>query len=186
MKKILAFIAVAAVALTACEDDDESTWDNYREWRESNEAWIIEQSQLTDANGQKLYSAVTPSWNSAGTVLMRYCNDRSETVGNLSPMFTSTIDVHYTLTLMNDSVVDSSKDAMAGGKLGVFRTRMDGVIQGWAATVPLMRCGDSIEIIVPYQMGYNASNMGSIPPYSALKFGIRLIDIPFYETSPNR
>lgn len=185
MKQIFAFIALAAVAVTACKNDDESTWDTYAEWRESNEAWLVEQSQLTNPDGSKLYNAVSPSWNPAGTVLMRFCNDRSETEGNLSPIFTSTIDVRYTLTLCTGDTVDSSVGKTAGGLADVFRTRLDGVIQGWAATVPLMRCGDSIEILVPYQMGYNASSMGKIKPYSALKFGIRLVDIPFYETTPN-
>ena len=184
MKNLLALIALAFVAVCACKNDDETTWDEYTDWRESNEAWLIEQQARTDADGNPYFSTIVPSWNPASYVLMHYCNDREETVGNLSPIFTSTVDVRYVLTNCDGDTLDSSLNSTVNGQTGIFRTRLDGVIQGWSAAIPQMRCGDSAEILIPYEMGYGGTNMGTIKPYSALRFNVRLVDIPYYETTP--
>ncbi|MDE6074493.1 MAG: FKBP-type peptidyl-prolyl cis-trans isomerase, partial [Muribaculaceae bacterium] len=47
-----------------------------------------------------------------------------------------------------------------------------------------MHVGDSVEVIIPYQAGYGASSSGSILPYSTLRFGIKLVNIPYYEVRP--
>jgi FKBP-type peptidyl-prolyl cis-trans isomerase len=47
-----------------------------------------------------------------------------------------------------------------------------------------MRCGDSVEVIIPYGLAYGSTGSTSIYPYSNLKFNIRLVDIPLYELKP--
>ena len=41
--------------------------------------------------------------------------------------------------------------------------------------------GDSCEVIIPAYAGYGEQDRTNIPPYSALIFGIKLVDIPAYE-----
>ena len=47
-----------------------------------------------------------------------------------------------------------------------------------------MNVGDSVEIIIPYNMGYGGSQTGIIKPYSTLIFNLKLVDIPYYEVRP--
>ena len=57
-------------------------------------------------------------------------------------------------------------------------------MSGWAIGIPQMHCGDTVELIVPYGVGYGAQNTGTIKPYSNLRFNIRLVDIPYLEAPP--
>lgn len=184
MKKISA-LAVGLLALcAACSDDDKSTWENYADWREANNAWLAQQQARTDADGQPYYRTVVPKWNPGNFILLRYCNDRSETEGNLTPMYTSTVDVRYKLHLYDGTPVDSSTNLTANGP-GVYRAQLNSLVPGWAVALSEMRCGDSVEVVIPYALGYGASDYSAIKPYSALRFNIRLVDIYKYETSPN-
>mgnify|MGYP001027362708 FL=1 len=181
MKKLLAIIA-AGIALTcSCVDDDKTTWDEYAQWRDLNTAWLSEMQQLKNPDGTPYYTTVVPEWNPGGFVLMHFFNDRSETEGNLSPLYNSTVDVRYQLHLCDGTGADSSDNVTKYGAKGIFRTPLNNTIQGWYVALPQMRCGDSAEVIVPYGLGYGASSSGVIKPYSNLRFNIRLVDIPFYE-----
>ena len=183
MKKIFGFIAVAAaaVALAAC-DDDNDTWSDYQEWRETNANWIQSFQNKTNPDGTPYFQQLVPSWNPAGAVLIHYFNDRAETEGNLSPLYTSTVTARYELRIYTDSLVDQSYNATYNPS-GLFSTTVNGTVDGFAAALMDMRCGDTCEIIVPYVLGYGATG-GSVPPYTALRFNMRLEDIPDYEKAP--
>lgn len=181
MKKSL-FILPALIAiiagLAACNND--STWNDYSEWRQANEKWLAQQGTLLDENGELFYTRVVPQWNKSAYVYIHYFNDRSLTEGNLSPLYTSTISVKYKGRLYNDEPFDSSylnTDSL-------FTSNLTGLISGWAIALEKMRVGDSARVIVPYQQGYGTTSTGSIPPYSALQFDIKLVDIPYYELKP--
>ena len=97
MKKILIFIAVFASLglLSACHDEEKTTWDTYTEWRELNDAWLREMQAKLDVDGKPYYETLIPAWNPSAMILIHYFNDRSETAGNLSPLYTSVVDVRY-------------------------------------------------------------------------------------------
>lgn len=186
MRKIIPFILLAFLAaalVSSCEKDEQSTWDKYRDWREANDAWLTAMSAKTNPDGTPYYTRIVPEWNPGSFVLIHYFNDRSETEGNLSPLYTSTVDTRYYLRLYDDTPVDSSY-ANTDPAPGVFRTRLNTVIQGWSAALCNMRCGDTAEVVIPYGVAYGASDYGTIKPYSNLRFNIRLLDIPYYEASP--
>lgn len=182
---IFALLAiVAACLLPACSNDDDDTlYDAYATWRENNAAWLERQVDTLDANGQKYYTPIIPSWDPAAYVLIHYFNDRKETEGNLSPLLTSTVDTRYYLRYYNDVAVDSSANLATNGP-GIFRTDLTGVITGWVIAMEDMRVGDTAEIIIPYQQGYGVSTSTSVPPYTNLKFNVRLVDIVDYEKNP--
>lgn len=187
MKKILfAILAFLLVLLMACSpgSSDEDLWKEYREWREINNTWLAEQQARVDASGDKYYETLVAPWNPKGYVLIHYFNDRAATEGNLSPLFTSSVDVKYHGTLYNATPFDSSYTMTAYGP-GIARFSLNSVIEGWSLALCEMRCGDTAEVLIPYSMAYGTAGSGSIPPYSNLKFNIKLVDIVDYETRPS-
>lgn len=164
-------------------DDEENVWDKYKTNREVNNAWLERIQARTNADGTPYYKIIVPGWNPGAYVLIHYFNDRSETEGNLQPMSTSTVDVRYEGYLYDGTLFDSSTSNTTYGP-GIFRTRLTGndVISGWTMAVTDMRVLDTAEVIIPYESAYGASvGNAAIPPYSNLRFNIRLQDIVYYE-----
>ncbi|MDE6808687.1 MAG: FKBP-type peptidyl-prolyl cis-trans isomerase [Muribaculaceae bacterium] len=179
MKKILIWLLALPLlaGFTACDDDDNS--DTYAEWRQTNIDYINQQAALEE-NGRAYYERISPAWNPSLYVLIHYFNDRGLTAGNLQPLETSTVAVKYKGMFYEGTGFDSSyvnTDSL-------FTTKLTGVISGWQIALEKMHVGDSVEVIIPYQAGYGASGSGSILPYSTLRFGIKLVDIPYYEVRP--
>lgn len=184
MRKILLLIpAIVALCISFASCTDDNTWKDYQEWREANENWLREQQSILDDKGNLFYQRLIPKWNKSAYVLIHYFNDRSKTEGNLSPLFTSTVNVKYIGRLYNGVAFDSSYVNKTYGD-SIFQTKAGDVIDGWAIALEDMRVGDSARIIVPQAQGYGSASQGSIPPYSALQFDIKLVDIPYYEVKP--
>ncbi|MBD5224649.1 MAG: FKBP-type peptidyl-prolyl cis-trans isomerase [Bacteroidales bacterium] len=184
MKKLI-FAPVAALALavgsSACtETTGADTWENYREWRESNNSWVLEQEGLLDENGDLFYTKIVPDWDKGSYVLMHWFNDRNETAGNLTPFVTSWISASYDLYLSTDVLVDTSE----GLDDDVFTSQLSSLIKGWRIAMLEMHVGDTVQVVVPYLSGYGSVASGNVPPYSALRFNMRLKDIPGYEIRP--
>ena len=184
MKKLLLLIAVAGALMLSCTSNDDKSWDEKKAWRDANNAWFSELQTKKNPDGTPYYEVITPVWNPGVKVLMHFFNDRSETEGNLSPIYTSTVDVRYKLHLYDGTAVDSSTAASADGKAGIFRTRLDETVQGWGIALPKMRCGDTAEVVIPYTVGYGAQSTGAVKAFSNLVFNIRLENIYKYEASP--
>lgn len=184
MKKLVFLLAVAAALMCACNNDDDQTWDEYMDWRDKNNAWFESLKAKTNPDGTFYYESVTPSWSPNTPVLIHYFNDRSETEGKLSPLYTSTVDVRYMLHLYDGTPADSSTNVTDYGAPGIFRARLDEMILGWGIALPQMRCGDTAEIVVPYAAAYGTQSLGVIKPFSNLRFNVRLVDIPHYESIP--
>lgn len=178
VKGAILLSAIAGLAACNSKDDDSTVWDRYADWREANQTWFAEQEMLTNPDGTPFYTRVSPPWNPGAVVLMHWYNDRSETEGNLSPMITSTVSTRYIGHLYNDEPFDSSLNA---SESGIFTTRLGAVVEGWQIALINMRVGDTCQVVFPYQQGYGAYSQGSILPYSALRFNMRLTDIPAYE-----
>lgn len=182
MKKLFYIVGIIAVAsLMSCKkDDDENTWETYREWREANRTWFAQQETKLDKDGRLFYEKVAPVWSPDEYILMHWFNDRSETAGNLVPLLTSTVSTCYIGHLYNDVPVDSSYKQVDA----LFNARVSGLVEGWQIALMSMHVGDTVQIVIPYSLGYGSSATGSIPPYSALRFNISLKDIPAYEVRP--
>lgn len=186
MKKILLIIAASLVIpfIPGCNSDDDVDLNKYTSWREENDAWLLEMQHKKNADGTPYYKTVVPSWNPGAFVLMHYFNDRAETQDNLSPLYTSTVDVRYIGYNINNEPFDSSTVDNSYGKLGIRRFMCNQVIPGWSIALMDMHVGDTAEVIVPYEIAYGTSSTGLILPYSTLRFNIRLEDIYHYEASP--
>lgn len=187
MKKFPFYIILAIIGLCvipACTGDDDSTFDEtYKDWREKNSDWLNEQQARTNPDGTAYFKSIIPAWDPSAYVLIHYFNDRAETEGNLSPMYTSTVDTRYNLYYYEGTAIDSSANISAYGP-GIFRTQLNAVIPGWVIAMEDMRVGDTAEVLIPYQQGYGVTTSSGILPYSTLKFNIRLVDIVDYEKNP--
>lgn len=186
MKKlplIFFLIVTVCVGFISCISDEESTWNDYKDWREANESWLLEQAGKTNPDGSDYYTKLIPSWNSNAYVYIHYFNDRSATLDNLSPMYTSTVDVKYIGHLYDGTAFDSSYINTYPAD-SIYRTTLSSVIEGWTIALTNMHVGDSCEVLIPYQHAYGSSEHGDIKPYSALQFNIKLVYIPGYEIQP--
>lgn len=182
MKKTLLFVALMIVMiapLSSCLKNN-NNYDKYKDWKEVNDAWVLEQISLTNPDGTPYYTAVTSPSDRNAHVYVHYFNDRSATVGNLSPLYTSVVDVKYIGRLYNYEAFDSS--FRRTNPDSIFRTKVGGgIIEGWRIVLQDMRVQDSCRVIIPYYLAYGAAGQGNISPYSALQFDIKLVDINKYE-----
>lgn len=184
MKKLLYLLGALAcsAALWSCNDDDDYVdyWTEYASYREANEEWLAEQEKLTAEDGTPYYERLVPSWDKGAYILIHWFNDRSETAGNLQPYLTSTVTTKYNGYLYDDTLFDTSENNTDG----TYTTAVDSVIDGWQIALQNMHVGDTVQILVPYASAYGANENGKIKPYSALRFNIRLADIPGLEVKP--
>lgn len=83
------------------------------------------------------------------------------------------VKTHYTGTLINGDVFDSSVERGTPATFGVNQ-----VIKGWTEALKMMPVGSKWKLYIPYNLAYGERAMGAkIPPYSTLIFEIELLEI---------
>ena len=89
------------------------------------------------------------------------------------PTASSTVTTHYTGTLIDGTVFDSS---VQRGEPISFP--VGGVIQGWQEALQIMPKGAKWKLFIPQELAYGARGAGNvIPPFAALVFEIELLDV---------
>lgn len=89
------------------------------------------------------------------------------------PSATDKVRVHYTGTLPDGTVFDSS---VARGQPAEFP--VNGVIRGWVEALQMMPVGSKWKLTIPHELAYGERGAGaSIPPFSPLVFEVELLDI---------
>ena len=89
------------------------------------------------------------------------------------PTADSTVKVHYTGKLVDGREFDSSKRE---GKPVTFP--VNGVIEGWAKILPLMKVGARWLVTIPPELAYGVNGSGAvIGPNETLVFEIELLDV---------
>ena len=87
----------------------------------------------------------------------------------------SEVSVHYTGTLDDGTVFDSSRKR---NRPFEFTIGEGGVIKGWDLGVPGMKVGGKRRLTIPAELAYGARKKGKIPPNSQLTFTIELVSPP--------
>ena len=90
------------------------------------------------------------------------------------PTSTDKVKVHYTGTLINGDVFDSS---IARGEPTTFGVAQ--VISGWTEALLLMPVGSKWKVFIPQDLAYGprGAGGGEIPPYATLIFEMELLAI---------
>ena len=89
-----------------------------------------------------------------------------------APKATDTVKVHYTGTLIDGTVFDSS---VQRGEPAEFP--LDQVIAGWTEGIQKVNKGGKIKLYVPPQLAYGDDGRPGIPPGSTLIFDVELLEI---------
>jgi len=89
-----------------------------------------------------------------------------------SPKPTDIVKVHYTGTLVDGTVFDSSVNR---GVPATFPVK--GVIPGWTEALQLMKVGDKWQLVIPAKLAYGEDGPGPIGPNSTLIFEVELLGI---------
>lgn len=84
------------------------------------------------------------------------------------------VSVHYTGTLIDGTVFDSSYQRKSPFEFNVGAGR---VIRGWDLGLIGMREGGKRKLTIPPELGYGNKSIGTIPPGSTLIFEIELLKI---------
>jgi FKBP-type peptidyl-prolyl cis-trans isomerase FklB len=87
-----------------------------------------------------------------------------------SPADTDMVTVHYTGTLINDSVFDSSRE-----RGEPIQFPVNGVIAGWTEALKLMKPGAQYMLYIPAKLAYGDKKTGPIPAGSTLIFDVELL-----------
>lgn len=89
------------------------------------------------------------------------------------PVAANTVKVHYTGTLLDGTVFDSS---VQRGQPAVFG--LGQVIKGWTEGLQLMPVGSKFRFYIPFDLAYGERGAGGqIGPYATLIFDVELISI---------
>ena len=85
----------------------------------------------------------------------------------------STVRVHYTGSLIDGTVFDSSVKRGTPAEFPV-----NGVIKGWTEALQMMPVGSKWRLTIPHELAYGERGAGaSIPPFATLVFEVELLDI---------
>lgn len=179
---IIAFFLICSFSLPSCLSDDGS--EQYAEWKNLNDEWIMDKETETDENGNLVYTKIVSPSNPQGYVLMKWHNDRSLTNKNLKPLSNSTVDIKYHGRIITEEAFDSSYNRTSPAD-SIYRSVLNKNIEGWVIGITNMHVGDSATILIPYYSAYGTAGTGSIKPFSNLIFDVKLVGIPGYEIPVN-
>lgn len=92
-----------------------------------------------------------------------------------APQTGQTAVVHYTGTLADGKVFDSSKTR---GQPFTFALGRGQVIKGWDEGVATMKVGGTRKLVIPPDLAYGAAGAGGvIPPNATLTFEVELLEV---------
>lgn len=102
---------------------------------------------------------------------LRYVVEK-EGVGNQTPKNGTKVTVHYSGSLLNGKIFDSSIQRGQPAQFAVGE-----VIEGWNEALVTMRKGEKRTLIIPPELGYGEQGYpGVIPPQSYLIFEVELLN----------
>ena len=181
-KKIYLFsLVLLALTFTACSETEEAG--RYDNWQARSEAFIdsianvynsAENKALPDNDPEKLHAYKDPTNNQ-----MLYVKkiSKDENSSQKKPLYTSTVSAYYRMTYFNGDVVQQNFNGIKPSNYdSPSKFSLDGVITGWSYTLMHMTEGELWTLYIPYQRGYGSGtgNDGSLQPYSALVYNVRL------------
>ena len=188
--KYLIWVAVALFGMTSCQESDD-TPEEFPDWQNKNERAFLE-----IYNNAKDSIAQGKKWMIIRGVFRADFSDVAETPtdyivvqvlkegpGNVLPMATDTVEIHYQGVLLPSTSSPSGLvfDSSYSGKYeedvsNPYKACVGNFIEGFSTALQYMNRGDYFKVFIPYQLGYKSSASGTIPAYSMLTFYLRMED----------
>lgn len=167
-----ALLLSSALAFAACASTPEIDLTAPPEIRPS----VGEASQANWEAGQQAYldwSAARPGWTTTDSGL-QYQRVGPEFPEGAQPAATDTVRVHYRGVFIDGREFDSSYSRNEPASFPLNR-----VITGWTEGVALMREGETFDFVIPAELAYGdrVRPGGEIPPNSALRFRVQLLEV---------
>ena len=183
-KKIYLFsLVLLALTFTACSETEETG--RYDNWRARSEAFIdsIANVYAGQQNGsitvtdekEKLYPFT--DLTNGQTIYAKKRISRDGVKDDDKPVYTSKVSAYYRMTYFNGDVVQQNFNGIKPSNYdSPSKFSLDGVITGWSYTLMHMTEGELWTLYIPYQSGYGSgtSEDGSLQPYSALVYNVKL------------
>lgn len=119
------------------------------------------------------WNAERRSWTTTASGL-QYRRVGPARPAGVQPAARNTVVVHYRGTFIDGREFDSS---YSRGEPASFP--LNRVIRGWTEGVGLMRAGETFEFLIPADLAYGSRGAGGgeIPPNSALRFTVELLEV---------
>ncbi len=157
------FIAAAALALAACNDDSGGVM---REIEKAEKADADQAQEELDAVGRPIEEAARTLPSGLELQFRR----RSHNQSLPRPSMNANVLVHYEGSFVEGGEVF---DSSFGGEPAEFP--LAGVVPGFSEAITHMRPGDEVIATFPGRLGYGPEGRGPIPPNAALRFRIVLL-----------
>ncbi|MBO5345526.1 MAG: FKBP-type peptidyl-prolyl cis-trans isomerase [Paludibacteraceae bacterium] len=168
MKKIL-FLFFVVLLFVSCDE-------RFMSWREYNEEWIVVQKDKLGVDTNVVEVEILPS----GVLIEKYHTGFGAIPKpSIDPVMgvSSAVKVKYTGWLVDGTRFDYSDDVSF---------YLSDVVEGWQEALSLMPQGSHWKIYIPHEKAYGEKGSKglyrnfSVPPYSALIFEVRLIEVKNY------
>lgn len=159
----LMFCALAALALSTPAAAQDRSPDNSQQTGPGSLPWHnLQQAALHQADPADGWVALD-----GGVRWRRVAGDGT----GPAPTLRDQVTVEYTGSLADGTVFDSN----VGRSPATFPLAR--LIPAWQVGIPYMGVGDTIELIVPMEMGYGLRGSGPIPGSATLLFTVTLLDV---------
>ena len=172
-----AVVLLMSHLISSCLGDDSNKYD-FTEWKNQNETYFADKEAAIDADGNKVFTKISPAWAPGVYVLAQWHNDRTLTASNLVPMDNSTVDVVYECYYVDGTILDTSKRLPNG----IYSCKPNQNIVGFWSMLTNMHVGDSVTCVIPMNAAYGTTG-SSVRPYSTLIYNMKLQAISAYEIS---
>lgn len=208
MKKLLLFLFVtisSLVLLPSCKDDDKEPNNEYKDWKNRNEAFFTSinataTQEIARAKAQygddwtvhcewRAYQSYSLSQGATSNTKEDSIYVKVINTGNGSgyPLSTDSVRVFYAGRLMpSESYADGYMFDHSGQSNileNIFNREtskpasflVNVTTRGFATALQHMHIGDRWRVYVPYKLGYEKTEKDGIPAYSTLVFDIELV-----------
>lgn len=165
-------LSIIILLSVACNNNENDYFKEIVEWKNLNDSYF---SNMKDsASYQKFEIAAEKG---GGIFYYQVLAEGDTTLA--SPVLISEVVVNYRGSLINNLVFDKTYNTALPtteeAKPATFRVNQ--LIEGWRENLVQMKPGEIRRIVLPAYLAYGHYDMGTIRPYSTLRFDIQLVSI---------
>jgi len=170
--KVLFFIFIISFSISC--DNYQKEYDKMIEkWKTDNDMYF---TNMKDSTSYKLYTL--PAEYGGGTFYYKIISKGDTTA--TSPLLTDDVTVNYKGMFIDGVTFDSTfsgTNPLDNPTAKPAEFSVNRLITGWTVNLTQMKPGEVRSVVLPYNLAYGIYGVGSILPYSTLKFTIHLISV---------